>query len=396
VTTALGVLAFVVGLLISVMLHELGHFATAKHYGMKATRFFLGFGPTIWSTRRGETEYGVKAIPAGGFVKIVGMTELEEIEPGDEDRAMWRFPARHRAVVLAAGSAMHFIVAALLCFGILATVGDEMSPRSTLTVGAVANCLSTRDRPVHCGSKDAVPAPAKGRLQIGDRIIAVNGTPVSTFAPVRSALRSSAGKRVVLTIDRAGVKTAVALTPQAVRIGHKTVGAVGISPTLTSEQVGIGDAFARTAGQFGAFLKATGKGLAALPGEVPKILRGEQRGPNDPGSVVDIARVSGNVTSAPHEPASQKLATVLIILAEVNFFVGVFNLLPLLPLDGGHLAILGFEKVRSAVYRQFGRRDPGRVDLMKIMPVTYAVVALFVGLSLLLLYAGFANPIQVQ
>src|SRR4051794_27900829 len=170
---AFGVIAFSVALIVSVMLHELGHFATAKRYGMKATRFFVGFGPTLWSTRRGETEYGVKAIPAGGFVKIVGMTPLEELEPGDEERAFYKQPAAQRVVVLAAGSVIHFIIAAVLLFGIIATIGDPLDSQPSLTVDAVTECVITHPSHKACKSDDA-PAPAKGVLDSGDRVTAVD------------------------------------------------------------------------------------------------------------------------------------------------------------------------------------------------------------------------------
>src|SRR3954454_9026280 len=169
----LGVLVFVVALLLSVMLHEFGHFATAKRYGMKATRFFVGFGPTLWSTRRGETEYGVKAIPAGGFVKIIGMTPLEDVEPGDEDRAFYRQPAGQRVVVLAAGSVIHLLIAFFIIFGVLAAFGDPLHSETSLTVGYTTTCIPT-DPARGCTPADP-KAPAYRVLHAGDRITAVDG-----------------------------------------------------------------------------------------------------------------------------------------------------------------------------------------------------------------------------
>src|SRR4051812_32851308 len=166
-----GVLFFVIALLVSVMLHEAGHFLTAKRFGMKASRFFVGFGPTLWSTRRGETEYGVKAIPAGGFVKIVGMTELEELEPGDEERAFYRQPASQRFVVLAAGSIVHFIIAIFLLFTVLATTGDILKIDTTLTIAETSTCLPRDAAATACTSADP-RAPAAGKLQAGDRVVA--------------------------------------------------------------------------------------------------------------------------------------------------------------------------------------------------------------------------------
>jgi len=392
---AVGVLVFVVGLLVSVMLHELGHFATAKHYGMKATRFFLGFGPTLWSMRRGETEYGVKALPAGGFVKIIGMTPLEEVDPGDEDRVFYKQPAARRAVVLSAGSAMHFVIAGVLAFGVLVGVGDLTRAVPTLTVGQVAKCLPRDLNRVHCAPGDP-KAPAYHVLRPGDSIVALDGRTVTSFETVRQRLQASPGEPIRVTVLRHGVRTTVTLVPAPVKENGTTVGKIGIGPETEPERVSVLGAVPRSFGQLGLFMKGTVSGLGKLPAEVPKILRGQPRTQEDPGSVVDIARVSGDIASAQDVPASQRIASFLLVLAGLNFFVGVFNLLPLLPLDGGHLAILGFEEARSRAYRRAGRPDPGRVDLLKIMPVTYAVVFVFASLSLLLIYAGVVNPIQIQ
>jgi membrane-associated protease RseP (regulator of RpoE activity) len=396
---AVGVLVFIVGLLASVMAHEYGHFSTAKHYGMKATRFFLGFGPTLWSTRRGETEYGVKALPAGGFVKIVGMTPLEDVEPGDEDRVFYKQPPGRRAVVLAAGSFMHFLIAIVLAFGVLVWVGDlTRTPEYTSTIAGVSHCLPkdlNRDPVSGCRSTDPV-APAYHVLRVGDRIVAVNGRPTTSFDTVRNVLQDSPGQQVRLTVVRNGQERTVAVTPVPVRDGDKTVGKIGIGTDTRYQPLSLAAAVPRTFGQIGLFMKGTVTGLSRLPGEVPKILSGEPRTAQDPGSVVDIARASGTIASAGEVSVAQRIAYFLLLLAGLNFFVGVFNLLPLLPLDGGHLAILGFEESRTRLFRRLGRPDPGRVDMMKVMPVTYAAFAILVGMSLLLLYAGFANPIQLQ
>src|SRR3954453_4576540 len=174
-----GVLFFVIALLVSVMLHEAGHFFTARAFGMKASRFFVGFGPTLWSTRRGETEYGVKAIPAGGFVKIIGMTDLEEIEPGDEDRAFFRQPAPQRLVVLSAGSVVHFILAIFLLFLVLATTGDILKADPTLKIGSNSTCVP---QDLDKGGPSGPPkAPAVGKLKADDTVVAVNGQTLSSY-----------------------------------------------------------------------------------------------------------------------------------------------------------------------------------------------------------------------
>ena len=389
---AIGVIAFVVALLASVMLHEFGHFATAKHYGMKATKFFVGFGPTLWSTHRGETEYGVKAIPAGGFVKIIGMTPLEDIEPGDEDRVFYKQRPFHRFVVLVAGSVTHLVLAVLIMFGFLALTHQDPL-RSVVRIAKVPACVTAKSQPT-CSPGDP-RAPAIGKLRQGDVLVSVNGRPVSgENTTLTDTIGHSAGKPVTFVVLRQGRQVTVRITPIAIDVDGKTVGRVGIQNSYDPKHVGIGQAVPRTFTLLGDFFSSTVTALGDLPHQLSLILQNKPRG-NGAASVVDIARVSGQVAQA-HVSIGDRVANLLLIVAQVNFFIGIFNLLPLLPLDGGHIAILGFEEGRSRLYRRLGRRDPGRVDLLKIMPVTYAVVALFIGVSLLLVYAGIVNPIRIQ
>jgi membrane-associated protease RseP (regulator of RpoE activity) len=390
----LGVVFFVIALLVSVMLHEAGHFLTARAFGMKASRFFVGFGPTLWSTHRGETEYGVKAIPAGGFVKIVGMTDLEEIEPGDEERAFYRQPAPQRLVVLAAGSIVHFILAILLLFLVLATTGDILKADPTLRISEVTSCIPRDPTTASCTSADP-KAPAYGKLRPGDRVVAVNGRSVSSYDQMRAMVSTSPGRPVTLQVVRDGRTLPVTLTPVAVQANGHTVGRIGISPLFQQHPLSVAGAVPRTFTTLGEMTVQTGRALGDLPHQISQILQGKPRPATGAASVVDIARVSGQIAQA-KVSFGVRLANLVAIVAQLNFFVGVFNLLPLLPLDGGHIGIVAFEQARSRLYRLFGRRDPGRVDLMKVMPFTYAVVAVFIGLSLLLLYAGIVNPIRIQ
>ena len=393
---ALGVLAFVVGLLGSVMLHEGGHFLTARRFGMKATHFFVGFGPTLWSTRRGETEYGVKAIPAGGFVKIVGMTPLEEVEPGDEERAFYRQPAGRKTVVLAAGSTVHFLLCLLLVAFAVTVFGVQRETSPTLT--AINTCVA--DNPdAKCGA-GSVPAPARtAGLQAGDVVTAVDGVDVKGSSDLVTRVKAHAGQVVRLTVLRKGKVLVIPVTPKAVvRPGStKPVGAIGVSVLANYEYQHFGPVgIARETGSTVKLLvTGTVDTLTKKLGTIGKVY-----GPNrDPGGfvgVVGVGRISGEIAQAKIS-VTDKLNSIVLVLAGLNLFVGVFNLLPLLPLDGGHIAVVWFEQLRDRLRRLRGYTgELQRVDMNKLMPVTLAVVVLFIGFTLFLLGADIVNPITIN
>jgi membrane-associated protease RseP (regulator of RpoE activity) len=214
-----------------------------------------------------------------------------------------------------------------------------------------------------------------------------------------NTLRANASKPVTITLLRDGVRKTITVTPIPTSVptktGHRIEGRIGVADELDAAHVSVLGAIPRTFSLLGFFVKSTGGAIGGLPHEIAGIVEGKPRNPNGAASVVDVARVSGQISSSGASVGSI-VSALLLLIAELNLFVGIFNLLPLLPLDGGHVGILVFEEVRSKVYRALGRRDPGRVDIMKVLPLTYAVVAAFVGLSLILLYAGIANPIRLQ
>ncbi len=396
----IGALAFVLALLVSVVLHEGGHFATAKLFGMKATQFFVGFGPTLWSRRKGETEYGIKAIPAGGFVKIVGMTDLEQLDEADDDkRAFFRFAAWRRAIVLVAGSTMHFILAIVLVFVALLLVPVATSAS---VIGAPASCLAS-DYAKTCSASDgASPAKAAG-LQAGDRLLTLDGRDVTTFAQLREAIRADkSGAPLAVRYERDGKVRTTSITPvlqtQPAASGRGTtkVPVLGISAQAT--QIGPVTAARKTITTLGTFVTGTVSSLAHFPQRVSTILS-NHRDPNGAVGVIGISRVSGDLLSGGDGAGiswSTRIGDFLLLVAGVNLFVGFFNLLPLLPLDGGHLAVLGFEQLRDRIRRLRGYRGPlKRVDLTKLLPATYAVVAIFGTLTLVLAYADIVNPIHL-
>ncbi|HVE99650.1 MAG TPA: site-2 protease family protein [Mycobacteriales bacterium] len=392
----LGVLAFIVAIVFSIALHEVGHLATAKAFGMKATQYFIGFGPRIWSFRRGETEYGVKAIPAGGYVKIVGMTELEEVEPEDEARAFWRQPAPQRAVVLTAGSAMHFLLAAVLFAVALIAVGVRTGD-STTTVEIVSECVPA-DPEGGCGEDDP-PSPAKAAgVRRDDRVVSFAGRPVEKWAEFTERVRATPAGPAELVVERDGSPRT--LTVDVVRVRRPdlddekkivTVGAVGLAPRSEVRRFGLGSGLAKTGVAMKESFVGTGKALVGLPASIPKLVRSsfgsEDRDPEGALSLIGAGSIAGEVVD------EGMFAEFLTLIASINVFIGVFNLVPLLPLDGGHLGVLVFEQARSRIARALGRPDPGRVDLRKLLPAAYTFIVLLVALQVLVLYADVANPI---
>jgi membrane-associated protease RseP (regulator of RpoE activity) len=414
-TYAFGVLIFAVGILVSVCLHEAGHLLTAKQFGMKATQYFAGFGPTLWSFRRGETEYGIKAIPAGGFVKIVGMTPLEEVEPADRDRAFWRYPLWQRSIVLIAGSFTHFILAIVIFYFAAITTGlpnpvalsfkpDQARP----VIGQVTDCVVQPFALVNgdlrgCRASDpAGPAKAAG-LRHGDLIVSIGGKPVPTYGDVVDTVRATPAGPVDVVYVRDGVRRTASVdlvATQRPKVGAttgktSTVSAMGVQvryPRAILHHSALGGVGA-AAGFTGYNITATFKAIGAFPSKIPKLIDaigGQERDPNTPISVVGASRVGGEAIQI-GEPIF-----FLMLLGGLNIFIGIFNLFPLLPLDGGHVAIAWYERARSWLAARRGRVDPGRVDYNKLLPVTYLVIVAFGGLTLLTLAADIVNPISIR
>jgi membrane-associated protease RseP (regulator of RpoE activity) len=384
---AVGWLLFFVALIGCVLLHEAGHFLTAKAFGMKATQFFAGFGPTLWSVRRGETEYGFKAIPAGGFVKIVGMTPLEEIPAADEPRAFYRQKAWKRTIVLAAGSFMHFVIAFVLLFAIVLLVGRSAP---SLTVDEVT-CVNP-PASGQCAPGASAPALAAG-LRPGDRIVSYAGTPVSSWDRLVAEVHRHGTATAQVTVVRDGHERTLTVTPVEVRTAAGAVPKIGVAPAVVTTRYGPVSGAAQTGRLFGSGVTLTFQSLGKIPAAIPKLYSKDRSADNSPASPVGVGKLAGDALAASGS-ASAAAANFLSILVSLNVFIGIFNLLPLLPLDGGHLAIVWFERARSGIARVLRRPDPGRVDLTKVMPVAYFVIVLFVGLSVLLLGADIVNPVS--
>jgi membrane-associated protease RseP (regulator of RpoE activity) len=401
----LGIIAFVVGILLSVMIHEWGHFVTARRFGCKVTEFFVGFGTRLWSVRRGETEYGVKAIPAGGYVKIIGMTDLEPVAEQDRARAFYNKPAWQRAVTLCAGSFMHLVIGLVLFFVAFVAFG-EVVPDNRAVIGAVSACVPVAATSTACAGSDPTSPAKSAGLRAGDTVVSVDGKPVRTWQDLTTAIRAKPNSPLELVVRRAGrtiqvqARTVSRQRPDVNRPATTvTVGAIGIAPPPdTVARSGPLESVGKTLSQVRTIVAGSVTALAGLPAKVGQLFgvlfNGQPRDPNGAVGVVGISRISGDVAQSDLSAAA-KISTLLMLLAGFNIFIGIFNMLPLLPLDGGHVAILAYERFRAWLARRKGLPEPARPDLNKLLPLAYAVLVLFVGVTVLLLAADIFKPIQL-
>ncbi|MGW4484398.1 M50 family metallopeptidase [Amycolatopsis sp. NPDC004368] len=406
VKNILGVVLFALGICLSVALHEAGHMVTAKMFGMKVRRYFIGFGPTIFSFRRGETEYGAKWIPLGGFCDIAGMTALDEVTPDEAPRAMWRFKTWKRTVVMSAGSITHFILGFIVLYLMSITMGlPNIAAASEPWPPVIqsTSCARTATTPQQLNDltcPPGAPTPAKtAGLKEGDKIVAVAGKPTPSWTDVLQVVQDAKGVTPI-TVQRGNQTLTLQVDiPRVQRLGtdgkvHE-VGMMGAS-TVTPPQylhyngiTGIGATFSFTGDMFA----QTAVRLVQFPERVPGVVNaifGGERDPNGPVSVVGASRIGG-------EAVEQGLWEIFFfLLASLNFFIGVFNLLPLLPLDGGHIAVAWYERVRDWLRGLRGKAAGGPVDYTKLSAITMVLVVVGGGVTLLTVVADIVNPIRLQ
>jgi membrane-associated protease RseP (regulator of RpoE activity) len=392
----LGIVLFVVGILISVILHEAGHFLAAKKFGMKATQFFVGFGPTLWSTRRGETEYGVKVLPFGAFVRITGMTTLDEVDPADEPRSMRNKPAWQRAIVLAAGSFLHFALAFVLL--LILALGIGLANDNTTTIGSVSPCvpasLKAFDQGSCANNRGAAPAQRAG-IKPGDKIIAIDGKPVHNWTQLGTAIRAQpAGQPMAVTVQRDGRELTLHAVPATVPGRNGSYLGIGDAVIFTRSNPIAAVTFAGSA--FGQVVTGSAEAVAKLPAALPDLFA-KDRAKTPAGNVSSMVGAADIAGQAVASSGGWRYAVsdLLLILISINIFIGAVNLLPLLPLDGGHLAVLFYERIRAWLARLRGKPDPGLVDLQKLVPVSVGVFVLLIGLAVLLMAADIFNPVHL-
>jgi membrane-associated protease RseP (regulator of RpoE activity) len=394
-----GVVIFVVALGASVMLHEFGHFLTAKKFHMQVTQFFLGFGQTLWSFFRGETEYGVKALPFGGYVRITGMTSLEEVDANNEPRSFRRKPGWQRIIVLAAGSFMHFLLALFLLFVLAIAIGQAND--NTNVVGSIASCVPANARALDsanpCAGHTLGKSPAElAGLKANDKIVSVQGKPVSSWNQLHAVLaKQKTGVSVPVVVQRDGRDITVSL--KLAHIPGRATPYLGVEEAVLYQRVGPISAISYAGSQFADTITSSASAIGRLPKALPDLFSKDRSSTaaGQVSSVVGVGEVTGDVVQA-SLPWQAKATLVLYLIASLNIFVGLFNLLPLLPMDGGHLAVVVYERIRAWVYRLLRRPDPGQVDISKLIPVSLLVFAVLVGLGTLLIAADIFNPVHLQ
>ncbi len=432
-----GVLFVAVGIALSIALHEVGHLLPAKLFKVRVTRYMIGFGPTVWSRKKGETEYGIKAIPAGGYVAMVGMyppnptdgsvrpsstgmfqtlaTEArsaahEEVGPEDANRVFYKLPVWKKIIIMLGGPVMNLLIGVVL-MGIL-LMGFGMA-QATTTVSEVNACQVAYGEPVPTDLSNCTKTPAAAAgLKPGDVITSFDGKDVTDWAAFTEQVRASAGKTVPLVYERAGQSISTTITPVLTARpvigsnGQAEVDASGTAVTVQAGFLGVGPTSAMVRQPASSVLPTVGENIVQIGGvvfQLPQKLVGvaqaafsaEPRDPNGPISVVGVGRVAGEVAAMEQIPVSSRVATLISLLAGVNLALFVFNLIPLLPLDGGHVLGALYEGVRRFAAKVFKRKDPGPFDIAKLLPVTYVAAVVLIGMGALLIYADIVKPVNI-
>jgi membrane-associated protease RseP (regulator of RpoE activity) len=433
---ALGVLVIALGLIVSIALHEWGHYFPAKKFGVYVSQFMIGFGPTLFSRMRGETEVGIKAIPLGGYVAMAGMyatgkqekaravsttgfldtvtgeaSVSEEELPADiDERSFYRLPLHKRIIIMLGGPVMNLVVAIVLYAVVLVGFGV---PGLSLKIGSVSECvLAATQTRTECLPGDAAAPGAVAGIRPGDRVLAISGEPVESWFALTEAIRRSPGTPLSITVIREGVPLDLTLTPLLTeRYAFDERGEILLDADSNPrvENVGfagIGSEFENQRQSPTKVLPAVwdnvlgvGKVIATLPERLVDTAQAafgpEERDPEGPISVVGVGRIAGEIASVDSLAIRDRVASLIGIVASLNVALFVFNLVPLLPLDGGHIVVGIFDSLRRKIHHARGRPDPGPVDASRLLPLTLVVIVILGGMSLLLMYADIVSPIRL-
>jgi membrane-associated protease RseP (regulator of RpoE activity) len=446
----LGVLFIAAAVGASIALHEIGHLVPAKKFGVKVTQYMVGFGPTVWSRRRGETEYGVKAIPLGGYIRMIGMfpprkgdapgtlrvsstgrfsqladearqLSLEEVQPGDEDRVFYRLSVPQKVIIMLGGPTMNLLIAVVLLGGLVTLYGaDVVKPGAQ--VASVSECVvpaTQAGTQAACAPTDPKTPAYLAGLKPGDVLVSVAGQPVNRSVDVGALVRPRVGQPTEIVVLRDGRRVTLTATPirnsvQRVNAdGTPMVDDAGKPVVVEAGFLGVssGPVVARERQPLTAVPPIVWdqlKGTAGLMLHIPEKMKGVvqaafgsgARDPNGPVSVVGVGRMAGEASSGGigfvgGSSGVSPLAFLLQLVIGLNIALFVFNLIPLLPLDGGHVAGALWEGLKRTTARVLHRPDPGYVDVAKALPVAYAVSSVLIVMSVLLIYADIVKPIRL-
>ena len=422
-----GIVVMIVGLAVSIALHELGHLWPAKKFGVRVGQYMIGFGPTLWSRRIGETEYGFKLLPLGGFISMAGMyppsprevaaaqaghaqgragggffatmvqdaraANDETLQGDDDDRVFYKLPVYKRIIVMLGGPLMNLLLAIVLFTIVFSGFGVQTA---TTTVSGLSSCVPATSTSACTPADPPAPSVAAG-FESGDVIVSIDGTPVSTFADVSAIVQRSAGTQLDVVVDRAGTEQTLTVTPAEMTPSadsDATVGFLGIRPTVESVQQPI------WAGPVAAFenVGQVAGIIVQLPVKVydtaVALFTGGERDPNGPLSVVGVGVIAGEVAAA-DAPVLNRVSATLGLLGSLNIALFVFNLIPLLPLDGGHVVVALWDGLKRTWAKIFRRPPPKPVDATKLVPVTFVVVVLLIAMGAILILADLFNPVSI-
>ena len=422
-----GILFILLGIAISIAVHELGHLWPAKRFGVKVTKYMIGFGPTLYSKQIGETEYGLKAIPLGGYIAMLGMyppakkpetkkgffrdmmsqarqAHSEYETPKDKNRKFFQLPVHKRMIVMFGGPFMNLVLGVVLTAIALSGFGIY---QNSLKISAVSVCLDTEAS--ECAVVDQTPAFVAG-LKAGDEVVSVAGQKIANWNEVRDLLSENPTAQFELLRDGQLVSATVTavLQPRPVfddlgnpvldesgEITYRQQPFLGVFLTPERKPLPLTQSFEAS----GQNIAQIGQLILRLPQEVVDItavmLTGAERDPNGPISIVGIGQVAGEVAASDQADFVDKFATGIQILGSLNFALFVFNMIPLLPLDGGHIAGGVYESIKRGLYRVAGRKDPGPADTALLMPLTYFVFIILLAVSALLITADLLNPVSI-
>lgn len=421
----IGILIFAFGILFSIGLHEIGHLVPAKKFGVRVPTYMVGFGPTIWSKTKDETEYGVKLLPLGGYIRMIGMyppnpkgdvadeklgrmgnlieearsETFKEIAPEDENRVFYKLSVPKKLAVMFGGPFMNLVIATVLFFVTLSGIG--ISAPST-TLGNVSACVPSAANPEgiastngSCGEGIATAA-AKAGLQVGDKLISIDGVAITQWEDLSSALAGKTDKSVAIVVERGGAKQTLTATVGSIEDAPGEVRPfLGISPTLEMQRMSP----AEVPAEMWNTTVLSVQGLISFPAKVfqlgGELFTDTPRDIEGPVSVIGVGRISGQVTATDAISNLDKISVLLMLLASLNLFLFLFNLVPILPLDGGHIAGALYEGLRRGVARILRRPDPGPVDTARMLPVAYVATLVILAMSLVVILADIIKPLNL-